>query len=89
MIYDVNFLLTEMEIKPKTLKTSSFSKELKKYSQTKQRLYILFKKIKSAESEEKYKNYKILIEKLKIKPKKNYYTFLLSKYKYDNTNRTW
>ena len=57
-IYDANFPLTEIEIKPKNLKTPWFSKGLKKSSKTKQRLYIKFLKSKSAESEEKYKNYK-------------------------------
>ena len=50
-IYDVNFPLTEIEIKPKNLKMPWFSKELKKSSKTKQRLYINFLKNKSAESE--------------------------------------
>ena len=58
-----------------------FSKGLKKSSKTKQRLCIKFLKNKSAESEEKYKNYKNLFEKLKIKSKKNYYASLLNKYK--------
>ena len=87
-IYDVNFPLTEIEIKPKNLKTPWFSKGLKKSSKTEQRLYIKFLKNKSAESEEKYKNYKNLLEKLKIKSKKNYYASLLNKYKYDN-KQTW
>ena len=87
-IYDVNFPLTEIEIKPKNLKTPWFSKGLKKSSKTKQRLYIKFLKNKSAKSEEKCKNYKNLFEKLKIKSKKNYYASLLNKYKYD-TKRTW
>ena len=86
-IHDVNFPLTETEMKPKNLETSWFSKGLKKSSKTKQKLYIKFLKNKSAESEEKYKNYKNLFEKLKIKSKKNYYAFLLNKYKYD-TKRT-
>ena len=84
----MNFPLTKIEIKPKNLKTPWFSKGLKKSSKTKQRLYIKFLKNKSAESEEKYKNYKNLFEKLKIKSKKNYYASLLNKYKYD-TKRTW
>ena len=52
-IYDVNFPLTEIEIKPKNLKTPWFSKGLKKSSKTKQRLYIKFLKNKSAKSEKK------------------------------------
>ena len=80
--------MTKIKVKPKNLKTPWFSKGLKKSSKTKQRLYIKFLKNKSAESEEKYKNYKNLFEKLKIKSKKNYYASLLNKYKYD-TKRTW
>ena len=63
-IYGVNFPLTEIEIKPKNLKTPWFSNGLKKSFKTKQRLYINFLKNKSAESEEKYKNYENLFEKL-------------------------
>ena len=65
----MNFPLTEIEIKPKNSKTPWFSKGLKKFSKTKQRLYIQFLKNKSAESEEKYKYYKNLFEKPKIKSK--------------------
>ena len=52
-IYNVNFALTELEIKLKNLKTLRFSKGLKKSSKTKQRLYIKFLKNKSAKSEKK------------------------------------
>ena len=76
--------MTEIEIKPKNLKTLWLSNGLKKSPKTKQSLYIKLLKNKSAESEEKYKNYKKLFEKLKIK----YYASLLNKYKYD-TRRTW
>ena len=79
----MNFLLTEIEIKPKNLKTLWLSNGLKKSPKTKQSLYIKLLKNKSAESEEKYKNYKKLFEKLKIK----YYASLLNKCKYD-TRRT-
>ena len=61
----MNFPLTEIEINYKNLKKPWFSKGLKKSSKTKQRLYIKFLKNKSAESEEKLKNYKNLFEKLK------------------------
>ena len=84
----MNFPLTETEIKPVNLKTPWFSKGLKKSFKTKQRLHTKFLKNKSAESEEKYKSYKNLFEKLKIKSKKNYYASLLNKCK-DHTKRTW
>ena len=83
----MNFPLTKIEIKPKNLKTPCFSKGLKKSSKTKQRLYIKFKKNTSTESEEKYKNYKSLFEKLNIKSRKNHYASFQNKYKYD-TKRT-
>ena len=69
-MYDMNFPLTEIEIKPKNLKTPWLSKGLKKSSKTKQRLDITFLKIKSAEFEEKYKIYKNIFEKLKKKNKR-------------------
>ena len=65
------------------MKTPWFSKGRKKLSKTKQRLYIELLKNKNAESDEKYKNYKNLFEKLQINSKKNYYASLLNKYKYD------
>ena len=70
------------------MKTLWSSKGLKKSYKIKQKLYIKFLKNKSAGSEEKYKNYKHLSEKFKIKSKKNFYASLLNKYKYD-TKRTW
>ena len=69
------------------MKRPWFSKGLKS-SKTKQTLCIKFLKNKSAESEGKYKNYKNLFEKLKIKSKKNYYATLLNKYIYD-IKQTW
>ena len=66
----MNFPLTEIEIKPKNLKTPWFSKGLKKSSKTKQKLYIKFLKNKSAESEKKYKNYRNFFEKLKKNQRK-------------------
>ena len=61
----MNFPSTEIEIKPKKLKTPWFSKELKTSSKNKQRLYIKFFKNESTEFEEKYKNYKNLLKSLK------------------------
>ena len=47
-----------------------------------------FLKSKSAESEEKYKYYKNLFEKFRIKSKKNHYAPLLNKYKYNTKWQT-
>ena len=60
----MNFPLTEIEIKLKNLKLPWFSKGLKKSSKPKQWLYIKSLSKKSDQSEEKYKRYKILFEKL-------------------------
>ena len=84
----MNFIFIEIEIKPKNLKTPWFSNGLKKYSKTKQRLYIKFSKNKSVEPEEKYKNYNIIFKKLKIKSKKNYHASMLSKCIFD-IKRIW
>ena len=81
-IYDVNFSLTQIEIKRKNLKTPWFSLGLKK-SKNLQRLCIKFLENKFAESDKKLIKCKNLFEKLKIKSKKNYYASLLNKYKYN------
>ena len=47
-------------MKPKNLKTRWLGKGLKTFSKTRQRLYNEFLKSKSAEGEEKFKNYKNL-----------------------------
>lgn len=70
-IFVVNFSLTEMQLKPKMLKTFWFSNKLKKSPKTKQSPHIKLFFKKSTESEEKYKNYKNLFGKIKIKSKKN------------------
>ena len=53
------------------LKTLWFSNELKKSPKTKESPHIKHFFKKSIESEEKYKNYKNLFRKIKIKSKKN------------------
>ena len=59
-------------------------KRSKKSSDTKQRLYIKFRKTKTLEDESKYKNYKSLFEKLRQKAKIAYYSKLLHKYRTDS-----
>ena len=56
-MYDVSFPLSEIEIKPKNLKKSWFSKGQKK-SKTKQWIFIKFLK----NNREKYKNWKSLFK---------------------------
>ena len=67
--YDANCLIRKYILKDKDIKSPWISKCLKKSSKTKQRLYIKFLKTKTLEDESKYKNYKILFEKLRKKLK--------------------
>ena len=68
-IYDANFPIREYILKGKDIKSPSISQGLKKSSKRKQRLCIKFLKTKTLEDESKYKNYKILFEKLRKKLK--------------------
>ena len=68
-IYDANFLIGEYILKDRDIESPWISIGLKKSSKTKQRLYIKFLKTKTLEDESKYKNYKILFEKLRKKLK--------------------
>ena len=87
-IYDANFPIWEYILKDKDIKSSWISKDLKKSSKKKQRLYIKFLKTKTPEDEFNYKTYKSLFEKLRKKAKITYYSKLLHKYKTDS-KRTW
>ena len=64
------------------------SKDMRKSSKQKQKLYIKFLKSKNPEDELIYKNYKNLFEKLRKKSKQNYYSNLLEKHK-DNAKQRW
>ena len=61
---------------------------MKKSSKQKQRLYIKYLKNKIEVSENTYKNYKNIFEKLRKKSKQPYYSSLIEKYKY-NSKKTW
>ena len=87
-IYNANYSIHEYILKNKDIKSPWISKGLKKYSKTKQRLYIKFLETKTLEDESKYKNYKCLFEKLRKKATIAYYSKFLRKYKTD-FNRTW
>ena len=87
-ICDANLPIREYILKDKDIKSPWISKGLKKSSKTKQRLYFKFLKTKTLEDESKYRNYKILFEKLRKKAKIAYYPKLLHKYKTDS-KWTW
>ena len=87
-LYEKHFPLTVKNIKMKNLMTPWMSLGLRKSSRRKQKLYIKFLKKKTINSENKYKSYKNLFEKLKKKSKQLYYLTLLRKYQY-NSKKTW
>ena len=63
--YDVNFPLTEIEIKPKNLKTYWFSQRLNKSYKTKQRLYIKSVKNQALNLKKNIKTTKAFLKSLK------------------------
>ena len=87
-IYDANFPIREYILKDKDIRSPWISKDLKKPSKTKQRLYIKFLKSKTPEYGFNYKTYKRLLEKLTKKAKITYHSKLLHKYKTDS-KWTW
>ena len=66
-IFDASFPIREYILKDKDIKSSWITKDLKKSSKKKQKVYIKYHKTKSLEDEFKYKTYKILFEKLRKK----------------------
>ena len=87
-LYDKNFPLTTKNIKVKDLEAPWMSVGMKKSSRQKQKLYIKFLKNKTLISENEYKSYKNMFEKLKRKSKQSYYINLLRKHQY-NSKKTW
>ncbi|XP_065639635.1 uncharacterized protein LOC136072356 [Hydra vulgaris] len=83
-VYDANFPVSEITLKPKTLSSPWITKGLKKSSKIKQKLYIKYLKTKSHANLRIYKNYKTLFEKIRKNLKKNYYSNLITKYKNDS-----
>ncbi|XP_065662942.1 uncharacterized protein LOC136085555 [Hydra vulgaris] len=83
-VYDANYPVFEITLKPKTLKNPWITKGLKKSSKIKQNLYIKYLKTKSHANLRIYKNYKTLFEKIRKNLKKNYYSNLITKYKNDS-----
>ena len=72
----------------KDLENPWMSLRMKISSRQKQKLYIKFLKQKTIESENEYKSYKNMFEKLKKKSKQLYYLKLLHKYQC-NSKKTW
>ena len=75
-------------MKTKDLETPWMSLGLKKSSRRKQKLYVKFLKSKTTESEDEYKSYKNIFEKLKKKSKQLYYIDQMHKYQ-QNSKMKW
>ena len=87
-IYETNFPYKLVTVKPKDVKNPWMSKALKKSSIQKQKLYVKYLKQKTTESEETYKDYKSLFNKLIKRAKDNFYIKILSKCQ-RNSRRSW
>ena len=72
-IYDNCFPIKVIEIKTKKLLSPWITKDIKKSSKRKQKLYEKFLKKKSPKNEKEYKDYKQLFEKIKKNSKKKYF----------------
>lgn len=86
--YEKAFPKIEVEIKRKSFENPWMTKGFLKSSKRKQKLYQKFLKRKTFESEEKYKNYKSLFEKIKRNLKKLHYQKEFAKNVGDSKN-TW
>ena len=87
-LYHKHFPLKDFNVKNKDLLTPWMTKGMKKSSKQKQKLYIKYLKNKTQASENEYKNYKNLFEKLRKKGKQSYYSSLINQYKNDS-KKTW
>ena len=76
-IYNQCFPYKKIKIKRKSFLSPWITKGLLKSSKQKQKLYIKYLKNKTFTNEEKYKTYKNLFEKIKIRSKREYYSSLL------------
>ena len=79
-IYDKAFPERKIEMKPKNLSSPWISKDLRKLSKRKQRLYEKCLKLRSDKNYETHKIYKNLFKKLKKQPKKLYFQNKLKQY---------
>ena len=87
-IYDQCFPFRRITIKSKSLLSRWITKGLLKSSKRKQNLYKKYLKYKTFTNERKYKMYKNLFEKIKIKSKREYYSSVLKKHQ-NNSKETW
>ena len=87
-LYNHAFQIKEVSLKFKIAFNPWMTKRLQKSSKRKQKLYDKFLKSKTNENEKEYKTYKSLLEILKEKSKKCYYSRKLDSCK-QNMEKTW
>ncbi|XP_065664473.1 uncharacterized protein LOC136086128 [Hydra vulgaris] len=87
-VYDVNFPKCKINKTKKSLKSPWVTKDLRKSSKIKQKLYIKYLKAKTIESKTLYKTFTKLFENKKKTLKRKYYSDLFDKYKNDY-KRKW
>ena len=86
--YDKYFPKVRIIIKAKTIQNPWITESITKSSKKKQKLYERFLKNRTPQNEQKYKNYKNLLETIKKKAKKIYYSNKLLKCTGD-IKKTW
>ncbi|MBY0581188.1 MAG: hypothetical protein K2P53_05865, partial [Rickettsiales bacterium] len=87
-LYNANFPISTVKKTTKGLMSPWITKDLRKSSKIKQKLYIKYLKTKSEENKTLYKNYAKNFEKKRKILKKSYYSNLLEANK-NNSKRTW
>ena len=87
-IYDQSFPKLEVKVKFKSNQNPWITKGIAKSSKKKQRLYEKFLKNGTPKNEEAYKTYRNLLETIKRRSKKKFYSEKLQKFKGD-VKKTW
>ena len=87
-LYDTFFPLRKIKIKAKDLQSPWITNGIKKFSNSKQRLYNKLLKNRNEDNETEYENSKKLSEAIKKRSKKNHFSKLILTFK-NNIKKTW
>jgi len=87
-MYNKTFPIMKRKVKHTSLLNPWFTKGFLRSSKMKQKLYNKYLKSKADKDHEKYRHYKNLFEKLKIKAKESYYKNKITQYQ-SNAKKTW
>ena len=87
-LYDTFFPLRKIKIKAKDLQSPWITSGIKKFSNSKQRLYNKLLKNRNEDNETEYENSKKLFEAIKKRSKKNHFYKLILTFK-KNIKKTW